>query len=90
MPVVRENNFIVLVNMLLSCLDSPVAFHMVRIHYSINFNLTLYQNQPLYYFVLSIHQIILFRQGRFSGWERVKQAVQYNKSGLRGIFITED
>jgi hypothetical protein len=29
MPVIRESNFVVLVNMLMNCLDSPVAFYKV-------------------------------------------------------------
>ncbi|XP_028397917.1 ubiquitin carboxyl-terminal hydrolase 35-like [Dendronephthya gigantea] len=29
MPVIRESNFVVLVNMLMNCLDSPFAFHKI-------------------------------------------------------------
>ena len=29
MSVIRESNFVVLVNMLMNCLDSPAAFHKV-------------------------------------------------------------
>ena len=31
MPVIRESNFVVLVNMLMNCLDSPAVFHKVKL-----------------------------------------------------------